>query len=146
MNSRNLIILVLVVILLLGGYFAFTALRPIKVTPSVPSVTTEASPAPVENTASDAAVVTENVVIISATGFSPKEITVKVGDNVTWVNSDTATQNVSSDPHPTHTKYAPLNLGNIPAGGKVALMFDKAGTYTYHDHLHPSMTGTVIVQ
>ena len=71
---------------------------------------------------------------------------VTAGTKVTWTNSSGSIANVSSDPHPIHTNYPPLNLGKFDDGGSVSLVFDKPGTYGYHNHLIPSQTGKVIVE
>ena len=85
-------------------------------------------------------------VTISSSGFSPSTLTVKVGTKVTWVNKSGTIANISSVPHPVHTSYPPLNLGNFNDGESVSLVFDKTGTYGYHNHLNPSQTGTVVVE
>ncbi|MDO8460838.1 MAG: cupredoxin domain-containing protein [bacterium] len=106
------------------------------ITPSQPSVT--ALPT---NQASESA-----TIAITGSGFSPSTLTVKTGIKVTWVNKSGAIANISSDPHPVHTAYPPLNLGNFNDGESVSLTFDKTGTYTYHNHLNPNQTGTVVVE
>lgn len=85
-------------------------------------------------------------VTLDKTGFSPETLTVKAGDTVTWTNKSGQDATVNSDPHPIHTSYSPLNLNNFSDGGTLTLKFDKAGTYTYHNHLNPSQRGTIIVQ
>lgn len=120
--SRNAILVVAVVlVLIIGGWFLT---RP-KSTP--PSVAT-------------------NLVTITQSGFSLKDITIKAGDTVSWMNSDTIDHTVNSAPHPTHTAYPPLNLDNLKPGETKSLMFPTSGTYKYHDHLNPSLTGSVTVQ
>lgn len=86
------------------------------------------------------------MVVITATGFEPKTVTVKAGTKVTWTNNSGEVSNVSSAVHPTHLVYPPLNLGNIEAGVSVSLVFDKVGSYKYHNHLDASQTGTVVVE
>lgn len=90
----------------------------------------------------------EKIVTINATGssFKPNTVTVKVGTRVIWISSSDKTVAIASDDHPTHRKYPPLNLGTFEKGSSVQLVFDKPGTYTYHDHLNPSVKGTVIVK
>ncbi len=105
-----------------------------------PSQVQTASPSPT------VAVVDKNAVTLSQNGYSPASITIKKGERVTWVNKSGAAATVSSDPHPTHTDYPPLNLGKFPDEGSVSLTFDKPGTYGYHNHLNPGQKGTVIVQ
>jgi plastocyanin len=88
-----------------------------------------------------------SVVQITQAGFVPDVVTIKTGETVVWQNPDGVSATVNSDVHPTHLLYPPLNLGEVPPqGGQVSLKFDKAGTFTYHNHLNPSQTGTVVVQ
>ena len=120
-----------------------------QVTPAPDTSTMDNNPAPTsESTSSGAsgAMMAATVVTISSNGFSPQNVTIKAGDSVSWMNSDSANHTVNSDPHPTHTAYSPLNLGLMKPGEKKSLTFPTAGTYKYHDHLNPSSTGTVTVQ
>lgn len=84
-------------------------------------------------------------VSITSGGFSPSSVGITAGDVVRWTNNDSVTHNVSSDPHPTHTNYTALNLGNIAPSATLTLLFPTAGTYGYHDHLDTSLTGNVVV-
>lgn len=146
MNRNWIIIAVILALVVLGLGYTFYQRAKLSVSPYNPT-TVEVSPAsPSAAETSPSATVAGVVVKVSATGFSPKEVKIKVGEVVTWMNDDTAMHNVSSAPHPTHTAYSPLNLGNIPAGSKVSLTFPTAGTYKYHDHLNPSLTGSVTVE
>ena len=87
----------------------------------------------------------ESIVILTSNGFEPKTITVKQKTLVIWRNKSGSDSTISSDDHPTHKKYPPLNRGIFKNGETIALTFDKPGTYGYHDHFHPTRTGTVIV-
>lgn len=89
---------------------------------------------------------TQAAVTLTATGFNPQIITVKVGTKVAWTNKSGENATVNSAPHPTHTAYPPLNLGTFVDGAIVSLVFDKAGSYGYHNHLDASQKGTVIVE
>lgn len=88
----------------------------------------------------------QNTVTLTSNGFSPATLTIKTGETVTWLNKSGEAATVNSDPHPVHTDYAPLNLGNFPDGGTLTLTFDKPGSYGYHNHLNPSQRGTITVQ
>lgn len=101
---------------------------------------------PTSATESPAAQQSQNTVTLTSDGFSPATLTIKTGGTVTWVNKSGETATVNSDPHPTHTDYALLNLGNFPDGGTLTLTFDKPGTFGYHNHLNPSVRGTITVQ
>lgn len=142
--SRNLWIgLIVVIVLVLAGWYLTRPKQDMTPTPvAVATPSTEmASPS-----SSSSAAIEQNVVTISSNGFSPGNITIKAGETVAWMNSDSANHTVNSAPHPTHTAYPPLNLGNVQPGGKVSLIFPKPGTYAYHDHLNPSLTGSVTVE
>lgn len=88
----------------------------------------------------------ETLVTVTSSGYDPKTITVKPGAKVVWKNETGAPITVSSDNHPTHLLWPFLNLGKFEDGSTVSVVFEKAGTYTYHNHLDASMTGTVVVE
>ena len=146
--SHKLTLVVVILVLVVGGWFLMrpkqTITPPVEVQSQTPVSTQSASP----SSASAGATTNEekNVVTIGDTGFLPQSITFKVGETVTWVNTDTANHTVYSASHPAHTTYPPLNLGVVKPGTKASLSFPKSGTYKYHDHLNSSLTGTVTVQ
>jgi plastocyanin len=73
--------------------------------------------------------------------FTPKTLTVPVGTTVTWNNvSDTAHTSTSDDS--SAVKWA---SPDIQPGSTFQFTFTKAGTYTYHCNIHPSMTATIVV-
>ena len=88
----------------------------------------------------------ESSITLTEDGFSPREITIKAGDKVVWVNNSGARATVDSSVHPTHRDYPKLNLGIFEDGEEHSLVFDEAGTYNYHDHLNASKFGTVVVE
>ncbi len=84
-------------------------------------------------------------VTVTATGFAPATSTVARGATVRFLNADSAAHQVASAPHPTHTIYPPLNGDVLQSGASFDVVFSKAGTYKYHDHLNPGLTGSVTV-
>lgn len=88
----------------------------------------------------------EILITVTPYGFIPNVITIASGTKITWVNKSGSDANVSSDPHPTHTNYPQLNLGNFWNNGSVSLVFTKPGRYGYHNHLNPNEHGVIIVQ
>lgn len=82
----------------------------------------------------------------SDSGFSPKEVKVKVGETVTFKNDSTKSVQVNSAPHPQHTQFPELNLGVIASGESKAVTFTTAGTRKYHNHLDPSQFGSIVVE
>lgn len=84
---------------------------------------------------------------ITSAGFSPSTITISKGDYVQFINDDTASHWVASDPHPTHTDYPGFDAkGAITTGKYFRFQFEKIGTWGYHDHFNPSTKGTVVVK
>jgi plastocyanin len=71
--------------------------------------------------------------------FSPASVTVKVGETVTWTNKDSTTHTVTAD-------KGEFSSDPLSKGTTFTATFTTAGTYTYHCSIHPTMTGTVIVQ
>ncbi len=82
---------------------------------------------------------------LTSSGFSPKDIEIAVGTKVVWTNNSGRAATVNTGPHPVHTGYTPLNLGSFNNGETLELVFDKAGTYSYHNHLSPQQSGTITV-
>ncbi len=143
--SRNTTIgLVVVVLVILAGWYFIQSQKAQAPTPPPQVTQPETTPATESAAPSEEE---ENVVKISSSGFSPQNITIKAGEFVTWVNEDTQDHQVQSAVHPTHQLYAPLNtVGLIKSGEKKSLSFPDPGTYKYHDHLNPSIIGSVIVE
>lgn len=146
--SRNLVIgIVVVLVLIVGGWYLTKPKQQAPEAPQptpAPATTEGAAPSP----ASEGAMMKKeaNLVKITSSGFSPQTLTIKLGDSVTWENDDSENHTVNSAPHPTHTAYPSLNLGVIKPGDQKSLTFPTTGTYKYHDHLNPSLTGSVTVE
>ena len=73
--------------------------------------------------------------------FSPQPVNAKVGDVVGWTNGDSA-------PHTATMDDSSCGTDNISQGATGLLVFNKAGTYTYHCSVHPAQMKdyTIIVQ
>lgn len=87
-------------------------------------------------------------VSITSSGFVPAVISVKVGQAVTWTNADASTHLVASDPYPTDNALAGFDSHQaLSTNDHYSFVFNKAGTYTYHDDLNPyAFQGTIIVK
>lgn len=79
-----------------------------------------------------------NEVLMQGKSFSPGSITVPVGTQVTWRNSDIMAHTVTSD-------NSLFDSGNIAVGASYSFTFTAKGTYAYHCVYHAGMTGTVVV-
>ena len=78
-------------------------------------------------------------VIMANRSYDPQQVTVKVGDTVTWVNQDTPKHDVVAD-------NGEFKSNLFDKGGTFSFTFTKTGTYPYHCSIHPGMVGTVVVQ
>lgn len=84
-------------------------------------------------------------VTLTTSGFEPKNIQIKQGDVIHWVNKSGKLATVNSDNYPTNRLYPVLNLGEFIDGSSVQAKISRLGTLTYHNHLMPSQTGTITV-
>ena len=73
--------------------------------------------------------------------FVPGNLTIKVGDTVTFRNDDPYFHNVFS-----MSEAKTFDLGNFPAGESRSVTFDKAGTVDIECTIHPLMNMTIEVQ
>ena len=71
--------------------------------------------------------------------FEPNEVTVNVGDTVTWTNEGDA-------PHTATDRDGAWDTGTVDPGGSASITFETAGTYEYFCEIHPQMVGTVVVE
>jgi plastocyanin len=74
------------------------------------------------------------------TQFVPAAIKAKVGQKITWTNSDAIAHTV------TATENAKFDSGTMEAGAKFEYVAKQAGTISYVCDFHPGMTGTITVQ
>ena len=89
--------------------------------------------------AAPATAATTRAVSIYGSTFSPKTVTVTEGDTVVWQNRDNDTHQVLAD-------RGQFVSAILRAGQTYSFTFKAAGTYGYHDELHPRLKGTVIVR
>jgi plastocyanin len=134
-NTKSLIVgLIVIILIIAGGIFFYRQ-------SVLPKIIGQVTPTPNGFIKSS-----EQIISLSSKGFSPPTLIVNVGTKVGWINNSGVDGDIESDPHPTHTSYPPINFGVFSSGSLVEIVFDKPGTYHYHNHLNPSQKGTVIVQ
>jgi plastocyanin len=73
--------------------------------------------------------------------FSPANIEVPVGTQVTWSNEDDVPHKIVGTDGGPVTQSPPLDTDQ-----KYTTVFARPGTYRYFCSLHPHMTGTVVVR
>jgi plastocyanin len=79
-----------------------------------------------------------NEVWIQNLAFNPPTITVAAGTTITWTNKDATTHHLVSS-------QAPFDSGDMGSGATFSYKFSSSGSFFYYCSIHPSMTGTVIV-
>ncbi|MCL4353860.1 cupredoxin domain-containing protein [Patescibacteria group bacterium] len=134
MNSKFLITLGIIIVVIFAGYFLYKN-QTTKITKNPPTASKTARPTKAP----------EASVLLTKSGFEPTELKIKAGTRVIWTNNSGGSATVNSDNHPAHLLYPFLNLGTFSSSSSVQLIFEKAGTYSYHNHLNPTQKGKVIV-
>lgn len=82
---------------------------------------------------------------------TPGDVTINVGQSVTFINNDGRVRNISSDPHPVHTDCPAINaVGNMNNGQtKLTNALTTARTCGFHDHDDPdnsNMKGRILIR
>ncbi len=90
-------------------------------------------------------------ITITTSGVDQKSVTIAMGQRVRFVNNDTRSHDMSSDPHPTHTDCPEVNqVGVIQVGQtKETGNFVTARTCGFHDHNLPtnaSLQGQIVIR
>lgn len=88
---------------------------------------------------------------ITASGVTPRSITVTPGSRVTFTNNDSVPHEMNSDPHPEHGDCPGIDQVGFLAPGqsKVTGNLNEVRTCGFHDHARPSNTnlqGTIVVR
>jgi plastocyanin len=78
-------------------------------------------------------------------------VTISVGQSVTFVNNDSRSHEIASNPHPVHTDCPSTNaLGTLSAGQtKLTNAYTVARSCGFHDHLNPdnaALQGNIVIQ
>jgi plastocyanin len=135
-----LCLLALCLLVLLAACGATTTTTSASTPTTAPTATPTTAPTiPPTPTPTTAPANTGNSVFIANFAFSPATLTVKIGTKVVWTNHDTVTHTVTAD-------KGAFNSGPLAPGSTFSFPFTKAGTYSYHCNIHPSMMASIVVQ
>lgn len=90
-------------------------------------------------------------VTITAAGVSPREVRIRAGSRVTFVNNDTRNHNIASDPHPEHTDCPEINQVGVlrPGQSRETGNLVTPRTCGYHDHDLPgdeTLRGRIVIE
>jgi plastocyanin len=76
--------------------------------------------------------------------YIPSQIVINSGEQVTWINEDSAFHSVTSGFYEEPSEL--FDSGHLDPYQSFTFDFDKKGTYDYFCTLHPWMSGQVIVE
>ena len=90
-------------------------------------------------------------ITITASGASPRNVTVAAGSRVMFVNNDNRAHDMSSDPHPVHTDCPEINLVAFLSANQSRATgnLNTRRVCGFHDHNLPDDTsyqGTITIQ
>lgn len=166
--NKTLSIILVVLVIILGGYFLLKSER--AQTPSdetstsgmpVPGANTTETSVTQEGNTGETPSASQKVIVYSDAGYSPSPLTIKVGDTVIFKNQSSQNMWTASGMHPTHLLYSGTSLSEhcpdlantsfdackeTSPGASWSFTFTKAGTWPYHDHLHPTLFGKIVVE
>ena len=128
----------LAILLVLGavGVVAYTAFT--KTPSDKTSTPTEHTNSQTSST-TDTQKVDQNTVEIKGFAYEPRELIIKAGTTVTFINRDAVAHTATAD-------NKSFDTGLISQGESVQVKFDKQGTYSYFCKPHPYMKGEVTVE
>lgn len=91
------------------------------------------------------------VVTVSPTGVSPAVITVPVGAQVTFTNTDTRPHDFSGGPDPSTPECPEIDVAGfvVPGQSRQTGVFTTARTCRYHDHAYlgvAAFQGRIVIQ
>ncbi len=86
-----------------------------------------------------AVVAATRAVAITDFAFSPRTVTINVGDRVRWTNNDAIA-------HTATATSGAFDTGDLEEGESASVRFTIPGTYRYICTPHPTMTGTIRVR
>ncbi len=136
----NSIILIVVVILILGTIFFVFQSRPAAKQSNQPVASSSSQDPNIK-------IVGTQIIEMKPDSFVPDKITIKKNTRVTFKNEDTIARWPASNIHPTHLIYPEFDPKRpVQPGDEWSFIFDKAGIWMMHDHLTPSITGTITVE
>lgn len=90
-----------------------------------------------------------NTITITAQGASPQHIQVAPGSRVTFINNDTRSHNMTSNPHPEHTDCPELNQVQVltPGQRRESGNLNTVRVCGFHDHDNPTFAnGTITIK
>lgn len=84
---------------------------------------------------------------ITAQGFDPRNMEITKEESVLFINDDVSAHWPASDVHPLHTTCPGFDaLRGLKTGEQYRIAFTKSQTCPFHDHLDPSLAGSIVIK
>ena len=85
----------------------------------------------------------ETTITITSSGVNPSQVTISQGARVLFVNNDSKSHNMASDPHPEHTDCPPINNVGLlqPSQSRETGNMTTVRICGFHDHDDPPPAG-----
>lgn len=88
----------------------------------------------------------QNIVIYTNEGFEPRELEIKKGETIKFINMSDRKMWVASNDHPSHNIYPEFDQKDIVVrNGEYEFIFERTGIWEYHNHLFSSHEATITV-
>lgn len=93
-----------------------------------------------------ASITSSKIITLLPNGSNSDAITINKCTEVTFQNNDSRARWPAADYHPTHGIYPEFDPQKEIAPGKSwSFVFEKTGTWKFHDHLLPTIRGKITV-
>ncbi len=87
----------------------------------------------------------DHMVVIKDGLVTPSHINAKVCENLVLINEDGKVREITFGSHPSHDVYAGEYDIPLRKGRAKTVILKEAGTYNFHDHFEPTVTGSFTV-
>lgn len=155
-SSKIIGIVVVLVVLIAAGYVVRTRFGS-AYTPSYQPPAVEAPGRGVVGTAKTDTDTYDVQIVYTNDGYVPKDIVIKKGTRVRFLNESIDDTWPASGIHPTHTLYPEKeptdclgssfdSCASLAPGKFFDYTFNYVGKWPFHDHLHGYNTGTIVVE
>jgi plastocyanin len=88
---------------------------------------------------------TGHTVIIAHNTMQPTRVQAKACDTLTITNTDGTTREMAFGKHDHHQAYDGITEKNLKKDESFTVTLDEVGNYTFHDHLHDELVGSLTV-
>jgi len=89
----------------------------------------------------------DHIILYGQSGFSPEVLRIHQGESITFKNDGPLPLWVASNPHPLHTGYTGFDVKRSLTKGEIfTFKFDRMGSFGFHNHVHTSHRGTIVVE